>query len=189
MTEGKDDLLQEAEAVAGSTPGVDVRQGDDQVLLDESSDIEQTPVGEAEHDYLGDLQRLQAEFANFRKRMMKEQSEISVRAAAGLVERLLPVMDNFDLAVAHGEGGDGVHLAIKGLAEALRAEGLEEIEAEGAPFDPQLHEAVESHEDDSVAEPTVTKVYRRGYTFRQKLLRPAMVVVARPPERAERGEG
>lgn len=150
----------------------------------EAEEEEEILESVAEHDYLGDLQRLQAEFDNYRKRMMKEQAAASARAGARLVEHLLPVLDNFERAIAHGEGGAGVELVFKELRSTLEREGLEEIAAEGSAFDPQVHEAVESHEDPNVAEPTVQSVYRRGYRFNGQLLRPAMVVVAHPSEPA-----
>ena len=82
-----------------------------------------------EHDYLGDLQRLQAEFDNYRKRMMKEQTALTGRATAQFVTRLLPVLDSFEKAIAHGEGGEGVALVFRSLRETLEAEGLAEIPA------------------------------------------------------------
>ena len=136
-----------------------------------------------EHNYLDDLKRLQAEFDNYRKRMMREQTEIASRAGARLVERLLPVLDNFERAIAHTED-DGMVLVHKELMSVLDSEGLHPIGALGAPFDPNLHEAVESHEDEAVSEPTVVKVYRTGYEFKGKVMRAAMVVVARPAEAA-----
>lgn len=168
------------------------RQGDDQVLLDETSSAEQLPVAEsatgsgatetpeAASDFLGDLQRLQAEFANYRKRTAREQAAAGQRANAHLVERLLPVLDNFDLALAHGEGGSGINLAYKELMETLRSAGLEEVSAEGQAFDPQVHDAVETR-GEGAGTPVVAQVYRRGYRFGERLLRPAMVVVDRQP--------
>jgi molecular chaperone GrpE len=137
-------------------------------------------AGPVEHDYLDDLRRVQAEFDNYRKRMMKQQAELAERATVRLVERLLPVLDNFERAIAHGEGGEGVALVFKELKGALEAEGVEEIPAEEVPFDPRVHEAVESHEDENVEEPTSQSVYRRGYRLKGHVIRPAMVVVARP---------
>jgi len=139
-------------------------------------------------DYLDDLRRVQADFENYRKRMMRDQARIAENATARIVEKLLPVLDNFDLAIAHGEGGSGVELAAKELVETLRSEGLEEIASEGAPFDPQVHDAVESRDDPSVQEPTVIQVYRKGYRFKDRLLRAAMVVVARPAQAEESAE-
>jgi molecular chaperone GrpE len=140
-------------------------------------------VGRAEpveRDYLDDLRRVQAEFDNYRKRMMKQQAELSERATVRLVERLLPILDNFERAISHGEGGEGVALVFKELKGALEAEGVEEIPSEGVPFDPRIHEAVESHEDENVEEPISQRVYRRGYRIKDHVIRPAMVVVARP---------
>jgi molecular chaperone GrpE len=139
----------------------------------EATGAEQKP------DYLDDLRRLQAEFENYRKRMMKEQAALVDRATARLVERLLPALDNFERAIEHGEVSPGVELIYKELRAALEAEGLEEVPARGQDFDPRIHEAVGSVEAD-VDHEQVSDVQRAGYRFRGALLRPAMVVVARP---------
>jgi molecular chaperone GrpE len=139
-------------------------------------------VAQAEQDLLDDLRRLQAEFDNYRKRVLREQTAMATRASARLVERLLPVLDNFERALSHGEGGPGVALVHKELRQALEQEGLEEIDAEGAPFDPRVHEAFHASDDPDVSEVTVREVYRRGYRLGDHVLRPAMVVVARPAE-------
>ena len=104
------------------------------------------------------------------------------RASAGLIEKLLPVLDNFEAAVAHGEGGPGVAMVHKQLRSTLEEQGLEEIPAEGVPFDPTLHDAFEAHEDESVTEPTSVKAFRRGYKIGGHVVRHAMVSVARPVE-------
>lgn len=137
---------------------------------------------EAERDYLDDLKRLQAEFDNYRKRVLREQTQLAQRASARLIERVLPVLDNFQSAIDHGAGGSGIELVHRELQRVLEEEGLEEIKAEKAPFDPNLHEAFEAHEDQSVEEPTVQSVLRRGYLLKGRVLRPAMVSVARPPD-------
>jgi molecular chaperone GrpE len=144
-----------------------------------SSDHE---TGQSGRAYLEDLQRLQAEFENYRKRMVREQTAMAQRASERLVEKLLPVLDHFDAAIAHGEGGKGVLMVYEDLKRVLAEEGLEEIPAEGLPFDPNVHEAFESHEDPDAGEVVVRKVLRNGYRMRDRVLRPAMVVVARPPE-------
>ncbi len=146
------------------------------------------PAAEAEHDYLADLQRVQAEFENYRKRVMRDQADMAGRATASLAGKLLPVLDNFERAISHGEGGEGVALVYKELKGVLEATGLEEIEADGATFDPTVHEAVMVQEDDSVDAPTVKEVQRRGYRLGERLVRPAMVVVARPAEAEPDGE-
>jgi molecular chaperone GrpE len=140
-------------------------------------------VAQAEQDLLDDLRRLQAEFDNYRKRVLREQTAMANRASARLVERLLPVLDNFERAVSHGEGGPGVALVHKELRQALEQEGLEEIEADGVAFDPRVHEAFQAVEDPDVDEVMVREVYRRGYRLGDQVLRPAMVVVVRPPEK------
>lgn len=140
------------------------------------------PSAPEERDLLDDLQRVQADFANYKKRMLREQTEIASRASRSLIERLLPVLDNFELAIAHGETGGGIDLVFKELMDVLRADGLEPLESDGKPFDPTLHEAVEIHDEESVDEQTVTKTYRRGYALKGRLIRPAMVVVARPAQ-------
>lgn len=132
-------------------------------------------------DYLADLQRLQADFDNYKKRQIRERTELIERAAEHLVADMLPVLDHFDRALEHLDD-TGISMVHAELRKALENHGLSEIEAEGRPFDPNFHEAVESHEDAEASEPTVTKVYRRGYMLGKKVLRPPMVVVARPPE-------
>jgi molecular chaperone GrpE len=139
-------------------------------------------VARAEQDLLDDLRRLQAEFDNYRKRVLREQTAMTTRASARLIERLLPVLDNFERAVSHGEGGPGVALVHKELRQALEQEGLEEIEAAGARFDPREHEAFQAVDDPDVDEVMVREVYRRGYKLGDQVLRPAMVVVVRPSE-------
>ena len=131
-----------------------------------------------------DLMRLQAEFDNYRKRMMRDQADVAQQTVAAFVKKLLPVLDNFDRALEHG-AGESVALLHKELVGVLAAEGIEEIPAQGARFDPHLHEAVESNEDEEASEPTVRAVYRTGYRFGPKVLRHSMVGVARPAE----GEG
>lgn len=158
-----------AEAPSGATP-----------TAAESAVLEEAATQEP--DYLAELQRERADFENYRKRMMREVSSSGGRAKAQLAEKLLPVLDNFERAIAHGEGGEGVALVFRELKTALEAEGLAEVPAEGEPFDPNLHEAVMSVDDDSVEQPMVKELHRRGYRFGEQLLRPAMVVVATPSE-------
>lgn len=144
---------------------------------------------EAVRDYLDDLRRLQADFDNYRKRMMRDQASIAERAKAELIGRLLPVLDNFARALEHSDSDSGIEMIFSELHSILESEGLEEIPAKDQPFDPNVHEAVMSNDSDEVAEPTVSEVFRSGYTFKGAIVRPAMVVVARPVEAAEGSEG
>jgi molecular chaperone GrpE len=146
-----------------------------------------TPAAEADalrgqvETLTNDLMRLQAEFDNYRKRMMRNQADVAQQTVAGFVKKLLPVLDNFDRALEH-DADDNIALLHKELVGVLAAEGIEEIPAQGARFDPHLHEAVESIEDEEASEPIVRAVYRTGYRFGPKVLRHSMVGVARPAE-------
>jgi len=141
-------------------------------------------------EYLEHLQRLQAEFDNYRKRVLREQTRAVELASEPLMRKLLEVLDEFDLALMSGEKQPeydrflhGVELVYAKLKDILRQEGLERIDAEGKPFDPTMHEALmESHPDDGVPagdEPVVVDVLRPGYTLRGQVIRPAGVKVAR----------
>lgn len=123
-----------------------------------------------------DLQRVQADFANYRKRALREQEAASERAKAVVVNQLLPVIDDLDRARSHGdlEGGPLKAVADK-LAAALTGMGLVEFGAEGEEFDPSLHEAVQ-HEGDG-SNPVIGHVMRKGYKLGEFVLRPAMVGV------------
>jgi molecular chaperone GrpE len=136
-------------------------------------------------EYLDHLQRLQAEFDNYRKRVLKEQTRAVEMAAQPLVLRLLEVLDEFDLALlAADQQPDferfhkGVELVYAKLVESLKAEGVEPIEAEGKPFDPNEHEAL-MQTGDGPGEPHVAEVFRRGYRLRGTVVRPASVRVER----------
>ncbi len=137
---------------------------------------------EARNDFLDDLKRLQADFDNYRKRITREQAVTAGRAKARLVEQLLPVLDAFDQAFEHEGDAGGLEPIYKQFKTTLEAEGLEEIPAERVPFDPHVHDAVDSREDPSVTEIVTRSVYRRGYRLGDQVLRAAMVVVARPPD-------
>ena len=136
--------------------------------------------------YLDDLQRLKAEFDNYRKRNMKEQTALVERASENLLKRLLPVLDNFELAVASAEGSrefdrmlKGIEMVYGELKEVLASEGLTTIQAKGRVFDPNVHEAALQVDADGDGEQYVAEELRSGYTIRGRVLRPAMVKVAR----------
>jgi len=129
-------------------------------------------------DYLRLAQSKQAELENFRKRVMKQQADEIARATGRLVEAMLPVLDAFDYAAAHGE--EGLMPMRDQLLNALEKEGLARLESDGAPFDPTVHEAVAhepADEGDDSGEHVVSETMRAGYTWQGALLRPAMVKV------------
>jgi molecular chaperone GrpE len=145
---------------------------------------EPAPVVIAESDYRDHAIRLQAEFENLKKRTDKEQKESRRFAAIGVVKRLLPVIDNFERALGSTPTGSdddnfrqGFELIYKQLLDELRQEGLSPIGALGEPFDPNLHEAVETCRDPEHAPNSVVKELLKGYKFMDRLLRPAMVQV------------
>ena len=134
-------------------------------------------------EYLDALQRLQADFENYRKRVARSSEDAATRAAGDLVAKLLPVLDAFDYAQAHF--ADATSAEAEALAQArgvmldaLQREGLERIDEVGAPFDPQVHDAVAhaEHEDGSTDQ-VVEDVLRAGYRWKGVVLRPAMVKV------------
>jgi molecular chaperone GrpE len=153
--------------------------------VDPSDQLAKAQREAAEH--LDDLKRLKAEFENYRKRVVREQTTLVERASEQLVERLLPVLDNFELAlIASDRTKDyealvrGVEIVFGELADLLHKEGLQKIEAQGKTFDPTLHEAVlEVGDGPADGEPVVAEVVRNGYTLKGKVVRPAMVKVVR----------
>ena len=140
----------------------------------------------AERDSLLDrLARAQAEFDNARKRAVKEQQDFREFAAADAIRPLLPVLDSFERALqVKSEPGDfrsGVELIYKQLQDALGKIGVRAIPAKGEPFDPHVHEAIEMVETSDAADHEVLEELQRGYKLKDRLLRPAMVKVARNP--------
>jgi molecular chaperone GrpE len=142
-------------------------------------------------EYLDSLQRLKAEFDNFRKRTAREQAELVTRAGERLVKELLPVLDDLgralEAAEQHQEAAleEGVTLVHRALADLLRREGLVEIETSGR-FDPHVHEALLSQPSEA-EEGAILDVVQKGYRLGERVLRPARVVVAASPAPAPEG--
>ena len=144
------------------------------------------PLAEAEaqrDEYLADLQRLAADFDNYRKRALRDQHTFAARASERLVTKLLPVLDDLERALVaaadHEEAKviEGVEMTKSALAAALASEGLEEIEADG-PFDPHVHEALLAQPAEGVESGSIVQVVQRGYRLGDAVLRPARVIVA-----------
>jgi len=138
-------------------------------------------------------QRTRAEFENYRKRVERERADTANYAATSFLKEILPVLDNLERAVeAAASSGDdvagddqlrqGVEIVTKQFRDTLVRQGLSEVEAEGAPFDPHVHEAVHKVETNEYPGGTVVSVLQKGYTFKGRLLRPAMVSVAHGAE-------
>jgi len=141
--------------------------------------------------------RLLADFDNFRRRAHKDRQDVVLYGHENLVKDLLSTVDNLDRAIEHAhqsDGGDlasllqGVELVQRELYAVLAQHEVQVIDAEGKQFDPSLHEAMAQVQDDSVPANTVIEVLQKGYQLRDRLLRPARVVVAKPPADAETTE-
>lgn len=146
--------------------------------LDTAIDSEEPPSSAEEllaqrDGYLNDLQRVTAEFANYRRKAAERQQEREAAAEAGIVEKMLPVLDACEAAVA--QGVDDVIPIRDALYGALEKEGLVRLDDPGAPFDPNCHEAVVHEPGDGEA--VIAEVLRAGYQWNSRVLRPAMVKV------------
>ena len=149
----------------------------------------QDPISEAQAEAAKwkDLAaRNQAELENYRKRVARERDDDLKRARAGLLEDLLPVLDNFELGMMEVRKGDpkspivvGMEMIERQLKDFMSNAGVEPIDAVGAPFDPNLHEAVSQEESKEVPEGKIVRQLRKGFKLRDRLLRAAMVVVSK----------
>ena len=156
----------------------------------EQTDAEDPTAGlQADLDRFRDLAlRSQADFENYKKRSAREKEEAIKYANSSLLERLVSIIDNFELGLAaakkQGEQSpiySGMVLVQKQLNDLLAENGLQPIEAEGRKFDPNVHEAIAHEPSDQVPEGIVLRQTRRGYRFKDRLLRPAKVVVSSGP--------
>ena len=140
-------------------------------------------VPKQDYDELDDrYKRILAEFENFKKRSSKEREGLYNSVLSDIVEVILPILDNLENA-AKVETEDenykqGVELVLKQFKDVLKSKGIEEIEAVGSTFDPELHEAVGSIQDDNLGEKEIAQEYRKGYKIGSKVIRHSMVVVA-----------
>ncbi len=140
----------------------------------------------AERDALLDrLARLQAEFDNARKRAVREQQEFREFAAADVIKNILPTLDSFERALKATGGSDefrsGIELIYRQFQDALQKIGVQPIPAVGQMFDPRVHEAIEMVDSTEVEDHHVLDEFQRGYKYKERMLRPAMVRVARNP--------
>jgi molecular chaperone GrpE len=161
---------------------------DDDAAADDAAAVVESDLAQlqAERSELVDtLRRVQADFENYRKRVLREQTALVDRATERLLEELLPVLDSFEGALASigsdapeleklRDGVTGIHAQ---LVTVLERAGLERIDADGKPFDPNEHEAV--LQDDGDAEPHVAETLRTGYRLKGRVVRPSMVRVTR----------
>jgi molecular chaperone GrpE len=179
---GGPELLPEEEP--GATAPAPPAAGGHSTALAEEADPREVLARERD-EYLLALQRTQADFENYRKRVARLQEEQSARASGQLVEKLLLVLDTLDLAEAHlneslevSEDGKALRAARAMLTDILSKEGLERVDQPGVPFDPSVHDAVAHAEAEEGQEGAVVEeVLRAGYRWKGQVLRPAMVRV------------
>ncbi len=164
-----------------ATPGATVPQ-------EETLEAKLEAKGKEAQDNYDRFLRLSAEFENFKKRMEKEKTDAYKFGTENLIKELLPVLDNLERAIDHGEAKDaqglleGVDMTLKGFLAALGKIGVSPVDASGKEFDPNLHEAVMVQEDAHHPAGTVLNQLQKGYTLHSRLIRPAMVVVSKRPE-------
>jgi molecular chaperone GrpE len=153
-----------------------VDQADQVGQLEEGAD-ELAAVTKERDEYLDALQRLKAEFDNYRKRVARDQQELAARAHERLVRELVPVLDDLERAIAHeGDIVEGVRLIHRQLSDSLAKEGLTEIVTDGK-FDPHTQEALLAQPSDA-EEGTILQVLQKGYKLGDLVLRPARVVIS-----------
>lgn len=185
MIESNDEKLiktnKKEQAVVIPVSDSDITESEGQ--SEKSLDINQKEMSK-EIDCLEQLQRLQAEFSNYKKRVEKEKEGLYELAKGDLILKLLPVLDDFHRMIDHHEKHDqieceGIQLIFNKMKKMFKDEGLEEIQSVGEPFDPDLHEAVgieKTHEDQ---ENRVLEEWQKGYRFQGRLLRPSRVKVGK----------
>jgi molecular chaperone GrpE len=161
-----------------------VKEQETKAIREDLARLEKTLEEERKRneEYLTSLRYLQADFENYRKRVDREIRELEEFSTLGLVRKLIPVLDDLDLAVATaGKAEDkgileGVKMVQKNLNSALESEGLHRIKAVGEPFNPSSHEAVDKVQGNDSSDKVVEEM-RKGYTFKGKVLRPSAVKV------------
>jgi molecular chaperone GrpE len=169
-------------SVPADSPGFDpvesngpAAASDEEAAAEAALEVDLAALLTENEERLGQLQRLQADFENYRKQAQKRVTDEIDRSTGRLVEDLLPVLDACELAFAHGV--DGIEPIWSQLLGALRRHGLEPLDSLDTPFNPEQHEAVMHIEGDGEADAIVSDVMRTGYTWKGRVLRPAMVTV------------
>jgi len=192
-------VMDEEKSIEDLPEEVNVEEGGDLSLEDESQNEKEIPLSDMTKKQLiekiSEVQasadnnmdsylRSQAEMENMKKRFQKDKQDLVKFGNETLTKQLLPVADNLEMALDHSKDEnsiealrEGVDLTLKGLLNVLEKAGVELVEAVGAPFDPNFHEAVSEQEDDRAEPGTVLKELQKGYLLNKRLIRPAMVIV------------
>jgi molecular chaperone GrpE len=178
--------------------GQDTSETDDDVVFpeeeaQESEEIDELEAARKERDRMREqLLRVAADFDNFRKRSRKEVEEVRRRSIEDTLREVLPIVDNLERAAdAMGNATevaavvDGVHMVLRGFEDVANRLGLKRVESVGVQFDPTCHDAMQQQETDEYAPGTIVSEVVPGYYLGERLLRPAMVVVAKPPTQTD----
>ena len=155
----------------------------EQEVLEKDEKLNNEVVQKQDYDELDDrYKRILAEFENFKKRSGKEREGLYNSILSDVIEVILPVVDNLENALKVETKDEnykkGIELVLKQFKDVLASKGVEEIKALGETFDPELHEAVSSIQDDNLGEKEIAQEYRKGYKIGSKIIRHSMVVVA-----------
>jgi molecular chaperone GrpE len=159
-------------------------ENEEQVLIDDVVTESEAPGQETDPvtSLTADLQRLQAEYANYRKRVERDRSVAHELAIGSVLTELLATLDDIDRASSHGELSGGFKAVADQLSSITNRFGLEKYGVDGDVFDPQIHEALMHDTSADVAVPTASKILQPGYKYKDRILRPARVAVTDPAE-------
>lgn len=175
----------EVKKEAGSTEATETPEEDNAPEAENTEEKAEEKTEEKADDGNEKYVRLMAEFQNYKKRVAKEKNDIREYATEKLVMELLPVLDNFERALAASAEDDpagyakGMELIFTQMVTELQKSGLAEVEAEGQDFDPTKHNAVMTEENEELESGKVSKVLQKGYTLNDKVIRPSMVAVTK----------
>lgn len=182
MSEGPHDgpVFRDKRRIDPETYAVREPQAPAPVVDDGTEEAAGDSVGADLVDLTEDLQRLSAEYANYRRRVERDRAVVRDVAVATVVGELLPVLDDIGRAREHGELEGAFKAVGEALEQAVSKLGVETYAGVGEPFDPKIHEALTAVPSAEVTEPTVLEVYQPGYRFAGRIIRPARVIVAQP---------
>lgn len=174
---------EELEEIVDQTEELDEENAEVAEVADDASGNELEQTKKLYEEAVDQMKRIAAEYDNFRKRSIKERSQLKLDTLADTVEALLPVVDNLERALENAQGDEsplatGVQMVMRQLQEALAKLGVEPIEAVGAQFDPELHNAVMHVDDEEAGDNVIVEELQKGYKVEDKIIRHSMVKVA-----------
>lgn len=191
MEEEREETGHEAEAEESESPETEAAEAGPGEEPTRAETGEAAELTELKDKYL----RIYAEFENYKKRVAKDREELIKFSNESLIFELLTSLDNLEIAIQHAEDGsaeglvEGVRNTLRGFYRTLEKFGLRHIEAEGRPFDPEVHHAISQVERDDIDEKMVVEELRKGFMYNDRVLRASLVSVSTRPSGGEAGEG